>query len=285
MKPSDHARSRSVKPARKSRKTSGSLYESAVIMCDPGAISRPRQWKGTAKGLLRECTTSTQKLPKAHALLGYIHILSGDCAAAEVSIRTALRFDADNGVYLRLFLSILLAQEKGTLASRWLRKLADLEGVDLSKLRMELYKMKFPTDTSTLALNAFPNALGWFESYLSDEVEEIQLRERDKSSIDSGPEQEIEKYRSKKIDARKVPRDLRSLIPVALKWGIGDDAARGFHVDRASRGQKRQLRKALPVEARRRINDWLDLFNDSVAMPDEAACFMYLLLAYEELAN
>jgi hypothetical protein len=134
-------------------------------------------------------------------------------------------------------------------------------------------------------LNAFPNALGWFESYLSDEVEKIQLGGRDKSSIDSGLENEIERYRQKKIDARKVPRDLRSLIPVALKWGIGDDVARGFHVDQASRDQKRQLRKALPVEVRRRINDWLDLFDEGAAMTDEAACFMYLLLAYEELAN
>ena len=254
-------------------------------MCDPGAISRPRQWKSRAKSLLKECTASSPKHPKAYALLAYIHYLDSDYAAAEVLIRSALRFDAVNKAYLRLHLIILLAQEKDALALRWLRKLADLEGIDISKLRMELYKSKLPTDTSTLVLNAYPNSLGWFESYLSDEVEEIQIKERGKSSIDPEVEHDIEKFRQKKIDARKVPRDLRSLIPVALEWGIGDDVVRYSHIDQASTSQKRQLRKALPVEVRRGITNWLDRFNDGATMTDEAACFMYLLLAYEELEN
>ena len=285
MNRSPRARSRSTKHALKRRITPVSLYEDAATMCDPGAISRPRQWKSRAKSLLRECTTSTPKQPKAYALLAYIHYLGRDYAAAEISIRSALRFDADNGAYLRLLLIILLAQGKNTLASRWLRKLAYLEGIDLSKLRMELYKSELPTDMSTLVLNAFPNALGWFESYLADEAEEIQLREQDKSSKDSELEHEIERFRQKKIDARKVPRDLRSLIPVARKWGIGDDVARCSHIDRAPKDQKRQLRKVLPVEVRRSINNWLDLFNEGTTMTDEAACFMYLLLAYEDLTN
>lgn len=285
MNSSVRARSTSVKPARRRRLASESLYEHAVTICDPCAISRPRQWKSRAKRLLRECTASSPKHPKAYALLAYIHYLDSDYAAAEVLIRSALRFDADNKAYLRLLLIILLAQEKDALALRWLRKLANLEGIDISKLRKELYQSKLPADASTLVLNAFPNALGWFESYLSDEVEAIQLRERGKSSIDSEGEHDIEKYRQKKIDARKVPRGLRSLIPVALEWGIGDDVIRYSRIDQASTNQKRQLRKALPVEVRRSINNWLDRFNDGSAMTDEAACFMYLLLACEELEN
>lgn len=46
-----------------------------------------------------------------------------------------------------------------------------------------------------------------------------------------------------------------------------------------------QLRRVLSIKVRRRIYDWLDAFSDGVAMMDEAACFMYLLLAYEELSN
>lgn len=285
MNSSVRARNSFIRPARKRRITSESLYERAVTMCDPGAIPRPRKWKSRAKSLLRECTESSPKHPKAHALLAYIHYLDSDYAAAEVLIRSALRIEADNGAYLRLHLIILLAQEKDALALRWLRKLAYLEGIDISKLRKELYKSNLPTDTSTLVLNAFPNALDWFESYLSGEVEKIQLGERGKSSIDPEVEHDIEKFRQKKIDARKVPRDLRSLIPVALEWGVGDDVVRGSCMDRASASQKRQLRKALPVEVRGSINNWLDRFNDGTTMTDEAACFMYLLLAYEELEN
>ncbi len=200
-------------------------------------------------------------------------------------MRSALRFDADNRVYVRFLLTILLTQGKDTTASRWLRKLADLEGVDLSNVKTALREVSFPADTSTLVLNVFPNGVGWFESYLSDEVAQIQLRERDKSAVDSELEQEIDRFRPKKIDARKVPRDLRSLIPVAREWGIGDDVARGFLVRRASKRQVRQLRKVLSVKVRRRISDWLELVSDGAAMTDEAACFMYLLLAYEELEN
>jgi hypothetical protein len=254
-------------------------------MCAPTAVAKTRQWKRKAKRLLRECTASTPVLPEAHALLGYVHFLSGDYTAAEISTRKALRFEANNGVYIRLLLSVLLAQNKDTLCSRWLLKLAKLEGFDLRNLRMQLRRSNFPTDTYTLVQNAFPNAIGWFESYLLGEVEQIQLEERDKSSIDFELDQEIDRFRPKQIDARKVPRDLRSLIPVALEWGIGDDAARSSLVDRASTGQKRQLRKILSVKVRRRINDWLDLFADRAVMTNEAANFMYLLEAYEEVTN
>ncbi len=282
---STRAPNRSAKPERLGRDTPDALYRSAFVMCAPAAVSRPRQWKRRAHILLRECTASTPGLPKAHALLAYIHFLSGDFTAAEISIRRALRFEANNGVYLRLFLSVLLAQDKDTLCSRWLLKLAKLEGVDLTNLKKQLRRSNFPTDTYTLVQNAFPNAIGWFESYLLDEVKQIQLEERDKSSIDFELDQEMDQFRLKKIDARKVPSDLRSLIPVALEWGIGDDAARGSLVNRASTGQKRQLRRLLPVNVRRRINDWLNLFTDGAVMTDEAACFMYLLEAYEEVAN
>ncbi|MHC4637618.1 MAG: hypothetical protein ACYTBV_08970 [Planctomycetota bacterium] len=285
MGSSTRARNRSSKPEKEGPKASDSLYKSAVIMCDPTAVSRPRKWKHRAKSLLRQCTTSTPRLAKAHALLAYIHFLSEDYAAAEMSIRRTLRFEANNGVYLRLLLSVLLAQDKDTLCSRWLLKLSKLEGVDLTNLRLQLRRANFPADTYTLVQNAFPNAIGWFESYLLDEVEQIQLEERDKSSIDFELDQEIDRFRPKKIDARKVPRELRSLIPVALEWGIGDDAARGSFVDRASTEQKRQLRRMLSIKARRRINDWLDLFADGAVMTDEAACFMYLLEAYEEVTN
>jgi hypothetical protein len=150
---------------------------------------------------------------------------------------------------------------------------------------MQLQGANFSTDTYTLIQNAFPNAIGWFESYLLDEVEHIQLEERGKFSVEFELDQELDRFRLKKIDARKVPRVLRSLIPVALEWGIGDDAARGSLIDHASTGKKRQLRRMLSVKVRRRINDWLDLFADGAVMTDEATCFMYLLEAYEEVTK
>ncbi len=283
LSPSSRGRNRSDEPDQGLRKEPGSLYESALMMCDPAFTSLTRQWKSKAKRLLRECSTLAPRFPKAHALLAYIHYQYGDVTAAELSLRRALRFDCDNRVYLRFFLAILVAEGKNTLASRWIRRLADLEGLDLSNLVTELRNANFPTDTTTLVLNAFPNGVGWFESHLWDEIEQIQIRGRNRSELDSELEQQIDLCRPKKIDARRVPRNLRSLIPVALKWGIGDDFARGLLVSRTSKSEKRQLCKVLSVEVRRRINDWLDHFGAEVAMTEEAACFMYLLLAYEEL--
>ncbi len=282
---STQARNRVNEREREWRNRADSPYESAAMMCDPVAISRPRRWKSKAKSLLIQCTAVTPTLAKAHALLAYVQFLNGDVVAAEVAIGKAVRFDAENRVYLKFLLTILLARGKDAVALRWLRKLADLEGVDLSKLRMDLRKVKFPTNVSSVVQNAFPNGLGWFESYLSDEVEQIQSRGRGKADVDLAIEQEIDRYRPKKIDARKVPRALRGLIPIARKWGIGDDAVRGSFVHRASRREKGELRRMLPIEVRRRVNDWLDLFGDGSKMTNEAARFMYLLLAYEELVS
>jgi tetratricopeptide (TPR) repeat protein len=265
--------------------TPDSLYASAVILCNPAAVSRPRQWKHRAKSLLRDSTAAAPCLSKAHALLAYVYFLCDDYATAEVAARKALRLDSDNSVYLRLLLGVLLRQRKTTPAARWLRKLAELEGVDLSELKLQLREANLPTDTATLALNAFPNTIAWFESYLTDEAEEMQLRDEDKSSVDSRLRQEIDRFRLKKIDGRKVPSELRHLIPTALEWGIGDDAARGSFLEIAPMKRKRQFRRVLTVKVRRQINDWLDVFGNETPMPDEAACFMYLLLAYEEIVN
>jgi hypothetical protein len=56
------------------------------------------------------------------------------------------------------------------------------------------------------------------------------------------------------LDPGKVPADLRDLLPLAQRWGIGDD------VDRA----------------------WLDTFKPGT-MTDEAAAFMYAQLAIEDM--
>lgn len=88
--------------------------------------------------------------------------------------------------------------------------------------------------------------------------------------------------RTIKIRRERVPLDLRRVIPLARKWGLGDDPSRGDLVDAASPSDRKQLRAGLPVKVRRRISQWLDTFGDGAAMTPEAGHFMYLLEAYEE---
>lgn len=86
---------------------------------------------------------------------------------------------------------------------------------------------------------------------------------------------------SLELDASKVPEDLRSLVPLAARWGIGDDVDRNAKVDKASDAERAELKNAVdPLSAR--ITAWLDSF-PSGAMSDEAAAFMYMQLALEEM--
>jgi hypothetical protein len=83
------------------------------------------------------------------------------------------------------------------------------------------------------------------------------------------------------LDADKVPADLRDLVPLAQRWGIGDDVDRSERIRQATAAEKSELRAAFgPRQAR--ITAWLDSFGQG-PMPDEAAAFMYTQLAIEEM--
>ena len=84
------------------------------------------------------------------------------------------------------------------------------------------------------------------------------------------------------LDTTQIPAELRSLAPLAAEWGIGDDVERGQRVDRSTEEERQALRAAvLPHD--QQITAWLDSFADGAAMTDEAAAFMYMRLAIEEM--
>jgi hypothetical protein len=83
------------------------------------------------------------------------------------------------------------------------------------------------------------------------------------------------------LDAGKVPADLRDLVPLAQRWGIGDDVVRSARVEKATEAERSELRAAFgPRQAA--ITAWLDSFGKG-PMPEEAAAFMYTQLAIEEM--
>jgi len=84
-----------------------------------------------------------------------------------------------------------------------------------------------------------------------------------------------------RLNVTNVPEDLRHLVPLAERWGIGDDVDRNAAVDRATAAERAELERALaPSDAR--ITAWLDSFRQQ-PMTDEAAAFMYMQLALEEM--
>lgn len=85
------------------------------------------------------------------------------------------------------------------------------------------------------------------------------------------------------IDAMDVPDALRSLIPLAARWGLGDDLERAEYVGQATTADRDALRTAIRPH-QERITAWLDSFGAG-PVSDEAAAFMYMQLAIEEMAR
>ena len=85
-----------------------------------------------------------------------------------------------------------------------------------------------------------------------------------------------------KIDPLKVPENLRDLISMAEKWGVGDDIIRSDIEDKASDMEKITFQKSLK-DRTKHINSWLDSYDKNHAMPKEATHFMYMLEALAEM--
>jgi hypothetical protein len=84
------------------------------------------------------------------------------------------------------------------------------------------------------------------------------------------------------LDPALVPPDLHHLIPLAEKWGIGDDIIRNDFIDKSSRAEMRELHDGLAEPASARITEWINSFADT-PLSDEAAAFMYMEIARDEM--
>lgn len=83
------------------------------------------------------------------------------------------------------------------------------------------------------------------------------------------------------FDESKVPEDLRDLVPLALKWGVGDDLVRGELLRRATEEERAELRTVVGPRAER-IREYIESLGPlSLDNPlsDEATRMMYLEIA------
>ncbi len=83
------------------------------------------------------------------------------------------------------------------------------------------------------------------------------------------------------IDPEQVPEHLRDLIPMAKKWGIGDDIIRDDFEEKATEAEKKEFQDILRGRTAE-VTAWLDIFKHPKPMPEEAVPFMYMLQALEE---
>ena len=76
-----------------------------------------------------------------------------------------------------------------------------------------------------------------------------------------------------------VPPDLRHLIPLAEKWGIGDDIIRNNLINKATEKDRRELHDAL-VEPFERITEWISSLERPSA---EAEAFKSMQAAFNKM--
>ena len=86
---------------------------------------------------------------------------------------------------------------------------------------------------------------------------------------------------SLQLDQARVPSHLRHLVPLAEKWGVGDDIIRNDLVDQSTDAEKRELHDAL-YEPFERVTDWLSSFAERPLSP-EGEAFMHMQTALDEM--
>lgn len=85
-----------------------------------------------------------------------------------------------------------------------------------------------------------------------------------------------------RLDPQRVPPPLRDLIPLAETWGIGDDIIRFDFEQKAPEAAKRELISGLDGRIGE-VEEWLRSQPGGAELSEEAAAFMYLLSAWDEV--
>lgn len=112
---------------------------------------------------------------------------------------------------------------------------------------------------------------------------------RARSRSDIAPASELQKHfglyagnqPTLELDPTQVPEHLRHLVPLAERWGIGDDIIRNQVIDKSSAAEKRELHDAV-YESYERITEWLASFGGRPLSP-EAEAFTCVQAALDEM--
>ncbi len=83
------------------------------------------------------------------------------------------------------------------------------------------------------------------------------------------------------VNPERVPAHLRDLIPMAEKWGIGDDIIRDDFEKKATQAEKKEFQDTLRGRTAE-VTTWLDSFKHPRPIPEDAVPFMNMLQALDE---
>ncbi len=83
------------------------------------------------------------------------------------------------------------------------------------------------------------------------------------------------------FNSQQVPDSLRTLIPMARRFGIGDDPCRAYFLNQVSKQNRRRIWQEVEPHLET-IDQWVKTFHVG-RLPSEAAAFFWLLQAVEEM--
>ncbi len=205
--------------------------------------------------------------PRYLALAAFLHERLTEFEQAARLYGEAAAADAKSELYAVLHADALLFAGDDTGAGSAAREAE-------RRLRAKRNRNQFGRHRKAL-LDRFKEGLYEEAWALRQKVEGLR-RESDKALAEAA-------RRELKIDRKKVPRTFHDLIPLAKKWGLGDDGLRGYFTDRATAKDKATLERALPLKRRGEIQDWLTSLLSKGITSDETGAFMFLLEALEEM--
>lgn len=240
--------------------------------------------KARRKRALREALKAVAMEPSSHlaqGLAGWLFWASGQTQRAIPHLRRAVKLKSSSIAYAAALLTSLAMTRREAELRRCLREAAHAHSVDLAKVRRQLRARRMPTDVRTVLANAFPT-IYWLRSLLTDEAEHVEdgvHRGRPLAQMVA----DLRRARREAIDRNNVPDAFRPILPLARRWGIGDDSLRAFAVSKLTPAERETFRRELPPRVRKAIHGWLGTLKAGVEMPSGAGRFLYLLEAFDEI--
>jgi len=263
-------------------------YALGVIYVDCGwKVKDPTALEKSEAALLQAITLNPEDA-RFHAMLGYVLFKATRYREAMTAFGHAHQLDPLNALFETFWITLLAELVPENEALIHIEEAAERQGCDLESIRQAIRATTFPLTLPNLVGNAFFRPDVRFESYLSDEVDRLLERVNPGRSkkIVTAEEKECKKRQrelKKLVTVEIVPDNLTNLVPFAQQIGIGDDGLREIAISHLSERKRRNIIQQVDLQAKT-IDAWLDNF-DAEVMPPEAAAFLYLLSAVEEMRD
>lgn len=272
-----------------------SIYQLAVLHWDELTRDPLRQdeahWNKSLarlRTLLTRVITLDPKHARAYAQLGYTLGMLLEFEQALAMYRLARTLDPKRAVVDVAVADMLAALDRNEEFLTEVEALANRQKVDLKAHRAEIAKTGWE-ETPDLLLQAFVRPDSFLRSELSDEAERIR------NALVKGRKQKVakrerddcaqrQKQLKREFKATRVPKELRSLAAAASKYGIGDDVCRPLIMKTVPKATRARLIKAVD-KLSPKVQAWLDSFGGGDKMSVEAAAYMYLYEAIEEIRS